>query len=260
MSERLPVVLTIAGFDPSSGAGVTADLKTLAAHGCYGVACITALTVQSTRGVKAVEPVAAEVVAATLRELAADLPLAAIRVGMLGTAAVAGVVADFLRGQSCPVVLDPVLRSSSGTRLLEPGGVEVLIQRLLPLATVVTPNLDEAAALTGLEVGNAEQMRAAAARLHQMGARNVVVTGGHLPRPVDVLSEGGRVTELTGERIQAPFTHGTGCAFATALAAGLAQGRPLAEAVARAQAYVRRALAASCELGRGAGAIRHLDG
>jgi hydroxymethylpyrimidine/phosphomethylpyrimidine kinase len=258
MASPPPIVLTIAGFDPSSGAGVTADIKTLAAHGCYGVACITALTVQSTQGVKAVAPVPANLVAETLAELAGDLSPAAIRVGMLGSAGVAQEVAGFLKTQSCPLVLDPVLRSSSGAELLDAEGVAVLSTQLLPLATVITPNLAEAAALTGLEVGSLEQMKAAAARLHDAGARNVVITGGHLAAPVDLLSEGGRLTEFPGERIESRSTHGTGCAFATALAANLARGRSLAESVARAQAYVRAAIAAAYSLGRGTGPINHL--
>src|SRR5436853_4107943 len=137
MAEAPPIVLTVAGFDPSSGAGVTADIKTLAAHGCYGVACVTALTVQSTAGVLQVEPVSAKLVLETLEELAADLPLAAVRIGMLASAEVAASVADWLERQRPPnLVLDPVLNSSSGAELLNAAGREVLLRRLLPLATV----------------------------------------------------------------------------------------------------------------------------
>jgi hydroxymethylpyrimidine/phosphomethylpyrimidine kinase len=181
MAQAPPVVLTIAGFDPSSGAGVTADVKTIAAHGCYGVACITALTVQSTSGVVRVEPVSSDIIAETLSVLAADLEVAAIKIGMLGSAKVVRAVAEFLSDSEMPnVVLDPILRSSSGAQLLDAAGAKLMRDRLVPLATVVTPNVDEAAALTGLPVGDAEEMNAAADKLHAMGAQNVVVTGGHL--------------------------------------------------------------------------------
>ena len=144
-------MLSIAGFDPSSGAGITADIKTIAAHGCYGATCITALTVQTTQGVRAVEAVKPEIVRATLRELAADLPISAVRIGMLGSAAVVEAVVEFLESTRPPnVVLDPVVRSSSGAELLEPAGVALLKRRMLPLVSVVTPNVDEVAVLSGL--------------------------------------------------------------------------------------------------------------
>ena len=145
-----PVVLSIAGYDPSSGAGITADIKTIAAHGCYGATCATALTVQTTQGVRAVEAVRPEIIRATLRELAADLSFSAVRIGMLGSAAVVEAVSDFLESTRPPnVVLDPVVRSSSGAELLEPAGVALLKRRLLPLVSVVTPNIDEVAVLSG---------------------------------------------------------------------------------------------------------------
>src|SRR5262249_41006941 len=189
MAERPKVVLTIAGFDPSSGAGITADIKTIAAHGCYGVACITALTVQSTAGVRRVDSCPAELVVQTLAELAADLEIAAVHIGMLGSCKVARAIADFLAERRPPnVVLDPILRSTSGTELLDAAGSRVLAERLLPLATVVTPNVEEASALTGLAVTDLERMRAAAARFHEMGSEAVVVTGGHLDKAIDLLS------------------------------------------------------------------------
>src|ERR1700722_825800 len=184
-----PVVLTIAGFDPSSGAGISADVKTIAAHGCYGVACITALTVQSTVCVRRVEAVDAELVAETLAELASDLNIAAVHIGMLGSGKIVRAVAHFLTGHKLPnVVLDPILKSSSGADLVDAAGMRLLIDKLLPLATIVTPNIDEASALTGLAVTDPEQMRAAARQLHQMGASAVVVTGGHLEKAIDLLS------------------------------------------------------------------------
>jgi hydroxymethylpyrimidine/phosphomethylpyrimidine kinase len=177
MPPTPPVVLTIAGFDPSSGAGITADIKTIAAHGCYGVACITALTVQSTAGVRRTKATDTSLVTETLEELNQDVDIAAVRIGMLASATVAQAVATFLEKARLPnVVLDPILKSSSGADLLERSGTRVLTERLLPLCAIVTPNVDEAAALTGLPVTNPEEMRAAAAKLNAMGAPSVVVT------------------------------------------------------------------------------------
>ena len=263
MSFAPPVVLTIAGFDPSSGAGVTADVKTIAAHGCYGVACITALTVQSTAGVRRVEAVRADVIRETLEELASDVEIAAVHIGMLGSAKAVGAVAEFLEGRNLGnVVLDPILRSSSGADLIEPAGVRLLIERLIPLAQVLTPNVDEAAALTGMEVANPEQMRAAARRLHEMGTGAVVVTGGHLDKAIDLLSfTGARGIEqeiFKSARLRSNSTHGTGCAFATSIACHLALGRGLPEAVLLAKAYVAAAISNAHPLGRGIGPVHHL--
>jgi hydroxymethylpyrimidine/phosphomethylpyrimidine kinase len=264
MSDTPTIVLTIAGFDPSSGAGVTADIKTIAAHGCYGVACITAMTVQSTEGVRRVDPCDPQLVADTLQELAADVKIAAVHVGMLGSGKVAKAVADFL-GRSKPpnvVVLDPILKSSSGTALLDRDGAKVLAAALLPLAAVVTPNVDEAAALTGLPVTNPEQMRAAAIRLHEMGAESVVVTGGHLDKAIDLLSfrtkRGVEQEVFKSERQRSNSTHGTGCAFATAMACHLALDRGLPEAVLLAKAYVSAAISKGHPLGKGIGPVHHL--
>ncbi|HYN14330.1 MAG TPA: bifunctional hydroxymethylpyrimidine kinase/phosphomethylpyrimidine kinase [Terriglobales bacterium] len=264
MPSAPPVVLTIAGFDPSCGAGVTADIKTIAAHGCYGTACITALTVQTTVGVQRVEPVSKEIVRETLRELAADMPPAAVRIGMLCSADVVDAVAEFVDSAKPPnVVLDPILKASSGAVLLDDRGLERLTKVLLPLASVITPNIDEAATLTGLPVGNLEQMKAAARKLHEMGAQNVVVTGGHLERAIDVLStvlpEGNfEQLEFASDRLRSNSTHGTGCAFATALAANLAQGRQLQYAIVLAKAYVTKAISRALLLGKGPGPLHHL--
>ena len=264
MSSTPLVVLTIAGFDPSSGAGITADIKTIAAHGCYGVACITALTVQSTRGVRRNEPISAALIRETLDELASDIALDAVHIGMLGNAAVAAVVADFLdRRKPRNVVLDPIVKSSSGAELLDPKGSRVLVERILPLADVITPNIDEACHLTGLAVANSEQMRLAAERLHAMGAANVVVTGGHLDRAIDVLGfttpAGNFEFEVfQSPRLQTTSTHGTGCAFSTTLACHLALGRGLPEAVLLTKAYVAAAIANAHPLGQGNGPVHHL--
>jgi hydroxymethylpyrimidine/phosphomethylpyrimidine kinase len=263
MTQVPPVVLTISGFDPSSGAGTLADIKTLAAHGCYGVGCITALTVQSTAGVKRVEPVSARLVRETLEELAADLPIAAARIGMLGSAAVVEAVADFLAPGRVPhVVLDPILKSTSGADLIDQKGAEKTSKLLFPLATVITPNIEEAAKLTGLPVSNVAEMKVAARKLHEMGARGVIVTGGHLDRPIDLLSVAGAAgceqLEFASERLRSTATHGTGCAFSTAVAAHLALGKQLSDAVVLAKAYVTKAIARAYPLGRGAGPIHHL--
>ncbi len=273
MSENPPVVLTIAGFDPSSGAGVTADIKTIAAHGCYGVACITALTVQSTKGVRRVEPVDPGVITDTLEELAADVEIAAVRIGMLGSAKVVKAVADFLGAQRTGahgksrarlpnIVLDPILKSSSGADLLDASGAKLLIERLIPLADVITPNVDEAFVLTGLKVAEVDQMKAAAAKLHEMGASAVVITGGHLDKAIDLLSfttkRGIEQEVFKAERQRSNSTHGTGCAFATALACHLALDRGIAEATLLAKTYVTAAISNAHPLGKGTGPVHHL--
>src|SRR5271163_3166263 len=267
MAEKPPVVLTIAGFDPSSGAGVTADIKTIAAHGCYGVACITAITVQSTAGVRRVEAVDPDLVTETLEELASDIAVAAVHIGMLGTGKVVKAVAEFLGRRSGKaklqnVVLDPILKSSSGTDLLDAGGTRLLIEKLIPLADVITPNVDEAAVLTGLKVTDLDEMRAAAAKLHQMGSAAVVITGGHLEKATDLLSfttkRGVEEEVFKAELQRSNSTHGTGCAFATAIACHLALGRGLAEATLLAKTYVAAAIAAGHPLGRGTGPVHHL--
>jgi hydroxymethylpyrimidine/phosphomethylpyrimidine kinase len=266
-----PVVLSIAGYDPSSGAGITADIKTAAAHGCYAATCITALTVQSTQGVFAVRPSGPDLVARTLAALADDLEIAAVRVGMLGSGAVAGIVAGFLESTKLPnIVLDPVIRSSSGAELLDAAGLDVLRSRLLPLCAVITPNVDEAAVLAGAEPLPADslweavlpQIRDMAAELHRLGAKAVVVTGGHLLAANDYLGDwtSGSLQEQVaeGERLESRSTHGTGCAFATALACRLALGEELPTAVRGAKEYVRKAIAAAYPLGKGTGPVNHL--
>ena len=287
MPTAPPVVLTIAGFDPSSGAGITADIKVIAAQGCYGLSCITALTVQSTQGVRRVQAVDPEVISASLDLLLSDFAIEAVHVGMLANEQVVRTVADFLRRARLPhVVLDPILRSSSGADLLDSAGTKLMIDRLFPLAELVTPNLDEATALAGM--GNiptgspaaspqerpqerttstsvaaaVEAMREAARRLHSLGAANVVVTGGHLEKAIDLLSfttaHGIEQEVFKAERQRSTSTHGTGCAFATALACHLAHGRGLPEAVLLSKAYVSAAIANAYPLGHGAGPLHHL--
>jgi hydroxymethylpyrimidine/phosphomethylpyrimidine kinase len=267
MTDTPAIVLTIAGFDPSSGAGVTADIKTIAAHGCYGIACVTGLTVQSTAGVCRMVATDPEMVKETLDELAGDMAIAGVHIGMLGSAAVARKVVEFLgessgRGKLPNIVLDPVLKSSSGADLLDGAGTKVLIEELMSLADVITPNVDEAAEFTGMPVSNLSEMRAAAHRLHKMGAAAVVITGGHLEKAVDLLSfrsaQGVEQEVFKTEKLRSNSTHGTGCAFSTSMACHLALDRGLAEATLLAKTYVTAAIAAGHPLGRGNGPVNHL--
>ncbi|HZD95699.1 MAG TPA: bifunctional hydroxymethylpyrimidine kinase/phosphomethylpyrimidine kinase [Candidatus Sulfotelmatobacter sp.] len=254
---QLRVVLSIAGYDPSSGAGITADIKTIAAHGCYGVTCITALTVQSTRGVARVEPVEGRLISETLARLMDDMDIVAVKVGMLGSGEAAKAVAAFLKHYPIDnVVLDPILRSSSGAELISKEGMQTLKERILPQAHVITPNIDEAATLSETHVRNAAEMEAAALRLHQMGAKNVIVTGGHLEPPNDLLSRHGKKPVfLKGSKIPGRSTHGTGCAFSTALMCELALGQDLLEAAKAAKRYVESALKRPPGIGKGTGPV-----
>ena len=275
MAEKPPIVLTIAGFDPSSGAGVTADIKTIAAHACYGVACITAMTVQSTSGVRRVDVVDPVLVTDTLEELAADMDIASVHIGMLGSGKVVKAVVDFLSSRApnrsasqtgkarLPnIVLDPILKSSSGAELLDVAGIRLMVERLIPLADVVTPNVDEAAVISGIKVKDLDDMKAACAKLHDMGAPAVVITGGHLEKATDLLSfttkRGVEQEIFKAERQLSNSTHGTGCAFATAMACHLALDRGLAEAALLAKIYVSAAISNGNPLGKGTGPVHHL--
>lgn len=255
--------LTIAGFDPSSGAGITADLKVFAAHGVYGLAAITALTVQSTRGVRRVEPVAPEVLLETLSCLAEDLPIAGVKIGMLGSPAAVRVVADFLGKSGIPtgkVVLDPVLRSSFGRELLSQEGTARLKSDLLPRVGWITPNLEELSVLAGVRVSGWKAVPEAAERLAaKCPGLNIVVTGGHLERPDDFLrAADGSAEWFSGQRVETMSTHGTGCAFSSALLARLLAGDAPAEAVAAAKEYVAGAMRAARPMGHGRGPMHHL--
>ncbi len=260
MPQTPPVVLTIAGFDPSSGAGATADIKTIAAHGCYGVAALTALTVQSTSGVKHTQPVDIALLRESLEELNQDAKISAVHIGMLGTAAVASAVADFLQFAQLPcIVLDTIVRSSSGATLLVNAGVDALADQLLPLASVITPNAQEAAVLTGAAVDSVEAMKQAAQQLKEMGAKAVVVTGGHLSPTVDVLlSANGDLQTFKSEKLDTNYTHGTGCAFSTSIACNLAHGRSLPEAVLLAKSFLTAAIANGYPVGKGVNPVNHM--
>jgi hydroxymethylpyrimidine/phosphomethylpyrimidine kinase len=259
-------VLTIAGSDPSGGAGVQGDLKTFAAHGVYGMAVITALTVQNTRGVTRVEPVAPDLVGEQIAAVVSDIEPQAIKIGMLATGpivrVVARVVAHHCRGRtaSIPVaiIVDPVMTATGGGVLLDADGVVAIRDDLLPLATVVTPNTIEAERLTGLPVRSVADAHRAAARLVSLGAAAAIVTGGHLDGPpVDILFDGVRAIEFTGPRVDSTDTHGTGCAFSSALAARLSLGDSIEAATRHAKAYVAEAIGRAPHLGAGRGPLGH---
>lgn len=254
----MKTVLIIAGSDPSAGAGIQQDLKVATLLGAYGLTVITALTVQNTTGVPAVHPVAPELVAAQLEALLTDIRIDAVKVGMLATAPIVKVVAEALGRAAVPVVVvDPVLAASHGAPLLEEAGVEGFKAELLPLTTLLTPNLAEAARLTGREVNTIQDMEAAARELGRLGPGAVLVKGGHLPgAPVDVLWDGRNCYQMPGKRLPGPHhSHGTGCALATALATRLAQGRTLPEAVNQARALVAEAIRWGLPLGQGRGPV-----
>jgi hydroxymethylpyrimidine/phosphomethylpyrimidine kinase len=254
-----PVVLSVAGFDPSAGAGIVADLKTFAAHSCYGVAAITALTVQNSQGVESVHPVEPSRLRDTILSLLADGRVKALKIGMLGNQPTAEVVRDILDlNPQLPAVLDPVLRSSNDFDLLDTTGLDFVRRELLPRVTVVTPNLAEAAALAGLPVDNLEGMKAAARKLVDLGARAVVVTGGHLEKAIDVFLMGTTMEAFAGDHVKPDNTHGTGCTFSSAVAANLALGRHLRDAVVLAKAYVVEAIRQAFPVGPGRIPLNHL--
>ena len=254
-----PVLLTIAGFDPSGGAGVAADLKTFAAHNCYGVAAVTALTTQNTQGVTAVYPVAASRLKETIQALVEDGQVKTVKVGMLATLANAEVVEEFLKANTALLcVLDPLLRSTSGKELLDAAGFKFLREQLLQRAVIVTPNLAEAEALTGLKIENVEGMKAAGQKLMEMGARAVVITGGHLEKPVDVCCDADGFECFSADRVKPDNTHGTGCAFSSSLAANLAMGRQIRDSVMLAKAFVAEAIRKAYPVGPGRLPLNHL--
>ena len=253
-----PILLTIAGFDPSCGAGTAADLKTFAAHGCYGVAAITSLTVQNTQGVETVHNTPSAELREQLDVLAKDCEIAAVKIGMLGNRGNAVVVAEFLDAHKfAHVVFDPVMKSSSGAELLDPGGIKFVATELLKRASVITPNVSEAEVLTGLTIKEVADMEAAARKLAELGARAVIVKGGHLEKAVDVLFDGTEMVQLGGDRVKTENTHGTGCTFASALAAQLAAGRGLLEAATLSKAYVTKAIEKGYAIGKGRVPLDH---
>ena len=258
----MKIALTIAGSDSGGGAGIQADLKTFQQFGVFGTSVIVALTAQNTRGVRAVETVPEAMIAAQLTALAEDLPPAALKTGMLAEAAIVRLVAKAIRENGWqPLVLDPVMVSSSGHRLLSTEAEDVIRDSLLPLAALVTPNLDEAAVLTGRVVHDVPTMERAGETLVRFGAGAALVKGGHLPGNdatlTDVLVTPDGTRHFPHLRLDTRSTHGTGCTLSAAIAAGLALGRPLVEAVREAKAYVTAAIREGFAAGHGVGVLRH---
>jgi hydroxymethylpyrimidine/phosphomethylpyrimidine kinase len=256
----MKVALTIAGSDSGGGAGLQADLRTFAAHGVHGASAVTAVTAQNSVEVTDWIAVPPAMVVKQIETVAADMPVAAAKTGMLADTAVASAVADCVGRLGLPfLVVDPVMVAKGGHRLLTAAAERVYVERLLPLATIVTPNIPEAEALLGRTIGGLDDMREAARMLRERGARAVLVKGGHLPGDaVDVFDDGTEVVELRAERIDTPHTHGTGCTLSAAIAARLALGAPLLEAVRGAKAYVTEAIRRGYPVGRGHGPVDHL--
>jgi hydroxymethylpyrimidine/phosphomethylpyrimidine kinase len=250
--------LSIAGSDSGGGAGIQADLKTFSALGVFGTTAITAVTAQNTVAVVRVQELPADMVSAQIDAVADDIGIDAAKTGMLSSASVIDAVADAVKRHAIPnLVVDPVMVAKTGARLLRDDALDALKSRLLPLAEIVTPNLPEAGALVGFDVSQEESMREAARRLHAMGARRVVIKGGHLdgPSAVDLYFDGSRFEELRGERVETRNTHGTGCTFSAAIAAYLAHALPPFDAVARAKDFLTKAIRSAPGLGRGAGPL-----
>jgi hydroxymethylpyrimidine/phosphomethylpyrimidine kinase len=253
----MKTVLIIAGSDPGAGAGLQQDLKVATLMGAYGLTVVTALTVQNSQGVQAVHPVAPEVVAAQLDAVISDFPIDAIKVGMLATPDIVRLVADRLKGLgTTPLVLDPVLAAGGGFPLLDEAGISALKEEMFPLTYLLTPNVPEAARLTGIDIQTPEDLAEAARRLQALGPRWVLAKGGHLSGdPVDVLTDGTNTYHLPGARLSAPHNHGSGCLLASACAANLAQGLSLPETVNQARTLTVQALKYGLPLGRGNGPV-----
>jgi len=254
------IALTIAGSDSGGGAGIQADLKTFHQFGVFGTSVITAVTAQNTVGVRAWEPVPVELVTRQLDAVVDDLPPAAVKSGMLGSALLVDAVADGIAQRRLPnYVLDPVMVATSGDRLLDRDAERLVVRRLVPLAALVTPNLDEAAVLVGVSVRSPDDMERAGRALVQLAAKAALVQGGHLAggEVTDVLIANGTARCFTRPRLETTSTHGTGCTLSAAVAAGLALGRPLERAVEDALDFVHRAIAAAPGLGRGHGPLNH---
>ena len=252
--------LTIAGSDSGGGAGIQADLKTFAALGVYGTCAITAVTAQNTVGVNAVLTLPTEIVTAQVRAVADDIGVDAVKTGMLSTTEIVETVVALLPTLGTPhIVVDPVMVAKSGDRLLSDDAIDSLKTALLPLASVVTPNTMEAEVLTGVSITSLDDAREAAKRICAIGASAVVIKGGHMatPESVDLFYDGASFVEVSAARFESTNTHGTGCTFGAAIAANLALGRPLGEAVSSAKTYVAQAIRHGIPLGRGHGPVGH---
>ena len=256
----MPSVLTIAGSDSGGGAGIQADLKTFSALGVYGMSVVTAVTAQNTVAVTAVHEVPVEVVVAQIEAVVTDMPPDAVKIGMLSSAAIIDVVATKVREHSLsPLVVDPVMVAKSGDRLLREDAVTALRERLVPLADVLTPNVPEAEVLVGRLLASDDDMRAAAREIVGLGAKAVVMKGGHRKGDmvIDLLFDGDEFYEFSAPRVETTSTHGTGCTFASAIASFLAHGEPLAAAVGHAKGYLTEAIRQAQPIGHGQGPVHH---
>ena len=256
---NVPKAMTIAGSDSGGGAGIQADLKTFAALGVYGTVTLTAITAQNTVGVSGVHEIPTDMIVAQMDAVMSDIGADAVKTGMLSSQEIVEVVAAQVAKHGIrSLVVDPVMVAKSGDALLRDDAVNAVCTKLVPLAAVVTPNIPEAEALTGTTIESDDDVREAARRIIGMGARSVVVKGGHREGPaVDVLYDGSEFREFTAPRIDTVNTHGTGCTFASAVAAGLAQGRSVEEAVGQAKDYVTEAIRTSFPIGQGHGPLNH---
>ncbi len=254
-----PVALTIAGSDPSGGAGIQADLKTFHRFGVYGEAAITLLTVQNTQTVSRVEIVDPDLVTAQNSAVLEDIPPHAAKLGALGNRGVVEAVAAIARSSfNFPLVVDPVMISKHGTPLMAADARDAMLREIVPIAYLLTPNLHEASALTGLKVEDLDGMKRAGERLLQAGAKNVLVKGGHLAGPaLDLLFANGQLYEFVSDRVDTPNTHGTGCTYSAAITAGLAIGNSIVDAVRNAKDFITRAIRTHPGLGHGAGPVNH---
>jgi hydroxymethylpyrimidine/phosphomethylpyrimidine kinase len=257
--DRVRTALTIAGSDSGGGAGIQADLKTFSALGVFGMSALTAITAQNTLGVTAVHEIPPEIVAAQIDAVVTDIGVDAAKTGMIANSEIIRVVAAKVREHGIStLVVDPVMVATSGDRLLREEAVEALRTELLPLATVVTPNLPEAEVLIGREIATLDAMREAAKAIVGLGVRSVVVKGGHLAgEAIDIFYDGDRFVELPARRIETTSTHGTGCTFASAIAALLARGEPLESAISDAKVYVTAAIERAYPIGHGHGPVHH---
>jgi hydroxymethylpyrimidine/phosphomethylpyrimidine kinase len=258
LGRMTPVALTIAGSDPSGGAGIQADLKTFHQFGVYGEAAITLVTVQNSVRFSRAENMPASLVREQIAAVLEDMPPAAAKTGALGSVEIVEVVAEMASAFGFPLVVDPVMIGKHGRRLLSAAAVCALRDRLLPHATLVTPNIPEAEELSGVPVRDLEGMRQAALIIHELGARAVLVKGGHGEGdPVDLLFDGAEWYEFPARRIETPHTHGTGCTYSAAIVASLARGLPLVEAVAIGKRFIHEAIRTNPGLGAGCGPVNH---
>lgn len=252
-------VLTIAGSDCSGGAGIQADLKTFAAHAVYGMSVITAVTVQNTQKVFAAQDIDRDIVAGQIEAIFEDIEIDGVKIGMVSQVSIIEVIADLLEKYNPPIIVaDPVMVSTSGYHLLNPEAEATLIKRLLPLAFIITPNIPEAEVFTGMPISTLQQMEDAARAICQMGAKNVLLKGGHLRNDaVDILYDGREYSYFSSARINTKHTHGTGCTLSSAITSNLAMGHSITEAVALAKEYITGAIEHSIALGKGNGPVNH---